>query len=218
MAQTRTIALIAFALAAGIATPAAAQSRGGINPTVNSVNQPVVQRTDYVMDVASGGSGIGAGELGRLGDWFESLRLGYGDRVWVDSGSYGDVRARQDVADLAGQYGLMVSEGTPVTAGTVQPGAVRVVVSRFQAFVPGCPDWSEAGENGNRISTGSNFGCSINSNLAAMIADPNDLVLGQAGSAAIDAATATKAVDAYRRRIPTGYSGKVKSESTGGGK
>ena len=209
---------VAAMLALGLAAPADAGWRDRLNAGVNSVNQPVVQRTDYVLDLASGGSGIRDVELGRLADWFDSLRLGYGDKVAVDPGSYDDPRARQDIAAVAGQFGLLLSRAAPVTAGTVQPGFVRVVVSRSTASVPGCPDWSEAPEIGNRITTASNYGCAVNSNLAAMIADPNDLVLGQIEGSGGDAATATKAVDAYRRRIPTGYSGELKSESSKGGK
>ncbi len=218
MAQTKTTALIAAALALGVSAPAAAQHRSSWNPTLDSVKQPVVQRTDYVIDVASSGSGVSDRELHRLVEWFDSLRLGYGDRVSVDTGSYDDARGRQDIAGVAAEYGLLLSQGAPISAGSVQPGSIRVIVSRSIASVPGCPDWSEAPELGNRSTTGSNYGCAVNSNLAAMIADPADLVLGQSGSVAVDSATSNKAVDAYRRRVPTGYSGEVKSETSKGGK
>ncbi len=207
--------LLLVATATALSTPAAAQRSTNWNPSLDSVNQPVVQRTDYVFDVQGGGR-VSDSELRRLAHWFESLGLGYGDRVSVDTGSYDDQQARQAVAGVVAEHGLLLSPGVPVTAGAVQPGFVRVIVSRSHAFVPGCPNWEEAYEVGNRNTTGSNFGCSINSNMAAMIADPNDLVLGQAGSSSADARTSSKAVDAYRRRVPTGYSGTVKSESAGG--
>jgi pilus assembly protein CpaD len=47
-----------------------------------------------------------------------------------------------------------------------------------------------------------------------MIADPNDLVLGQTGSSATDAATGSKAIRAYRDAAPSGAGG-LKSESKG---
>ncbi len=217
MTQTKTTALIAAALTLGVSAPAAAQHRSSWNPTLYSVKQPVVQRTDYVIDVATTGSGVADHDLHRLAQWFDSLRLGYGDRVSVDTGSYNDPRARQDIAGVAAEYGLLLSEGAPISAGGVQPGSVRVIVSRSVASVPGCSDWSEAPEIGNRSTTSSNYGCAMNSNLAAMIADPADLVLGQSGSVAVDSATSNKAVDAYRKRTPTGSSGEVKSESSKGG-
>jgi len=217
MAQTNRIAAtLAMGIALAASSPAAAQDRLARNPSINSVHQPVVQRTDFVLDLGAA-NGVPQAELYRLADWFDTLRLGYGDRIYVDGG-YSDQRARQDVAGVAAEYGLLLSDGAPLSAGAVQPGTVRVIVSRSTASVPGCPNWQDAGDVGMRITTATNFGCATNSNLAAMVADPADLVLGQYGSRATDTATATKAVDAYRRRVPTGYSGEVKSESAKGGK
>lgn len=185
------------------------------NPSLYSVNQPVVQRTDFVFDVASQGGGVPSSELSRLDAWFASLNLGYGDRVSIDdAGGYAG-GARDDVGRVAGRYGLLVSDGAPVTAGQVPPGSLRVVVSRSTAAVPGCPVWDEQ-QIGARITTSPNFGCAMNSNLAAMVADPNDLVLGQAGSASVDAATSTKAIKTYRERRPTGAEN-LKAEATRGG-
>lgn len=186
------------------------------NPTLYSVHQPVVQRTDFVLDLSTAGNGLAGGEAQRLRGWLNSLGVGYGDRIAIDAaGGYGDAASRDDIAGVIASYGLLLSDGAPVTAGTVQPGAVRVVVSRMTASVPGCPDWSYAQLPGAPNSTDSNYGCATNSNLAAMIADPNDLVLGQAGASS-DGTTGSKAVKAYRDRVPSGASGEVKPESVGG--
>ncbi len=200
---------------AALSTPAAAQRSTNWNPSLDSVNQPVVQRTDYVFDLQGGGR-VSDSELRRLAHWFDSLDLGYGDRVSVDTGSYDDQQARQAIAGVVADHGLLLSRGVPMTAGAVQPGFVRVIVSRSHAFVPGCPNWEEAYEVGNRNTTGSNFGCSINSNIAAMIADPNDLILGQSGARGGDAASTSKAVAEYRSRALSGAGGQVKAESAGG--
>ena len=202
-------------LAAGCAdmTPEVQAKR---NPSLYSVHQPVVQRTDYVIDLYAAG-GLPATEAERLRAWFESLQLGYGDRIALDWGAaYADPATRNDVAGVAADYGLLLTNSAPVTVGAVQSGSVRVVISRMDASVPGCPDWAYANASSGPITTDSNFGCATNSNLAAMVADPNDLVLGQAGASAIDPDSSSKAVKAYRNRIPSGYSGEVKSESTGG--
>lgn len=216
MAQTKTIAAtLALGIALAASGPAFGQDRQGRNPTINSVHQPVVQRTDYLLDL-SAANGVPDSELYRLADWFDALQLRYGDRVYVDGG-YVDERARQDVAGVAAEYGLLLSEGAPVTAGGAQPGTVRVVVSRSTAFVPGCPDWRESSNIGARVTTSTNFGCAINSNLAAMIANPEDLVLGQTGVGGGDAATASKAIKQYRTAPPTGAQG-LKETVTKGGK
>ena len=176
------------------------------NPGVYSVHQPVVQRSDYVLDLATAGDGLASGEAARLNAWFEALGLGYGDRVSVDAGSY-DSAARGDIARVAENYGLLLSDAGPVS-GSVQPGMIRVVLSRSSASVPSCPDWSYARYTGAPISTDSNYGCANNKNLAAMIADPTDLVLGQEGSGT-DPNAASKPVRAYRGRAGTGAAGTV---------
>jgi pilus assembly protein CpaD len=53
----------------------------------------------------------------------------------------------------------------------------------------------------------SNFGCAVNSNLAAMIANPEDLIQGRDASGLVDPRTGTKAVDIYRDKKPTGAGG-----------
>jgi pilus assembly protein CpaD len=180
------------------------------NPTLTSVNQPVVGRTDYVLDLSAGG-GLAPAEQARLDAWFGSLQLGYGDRVFVDGG-YADPRARDDVARVASAYGLLLSDGAPVLAGAAQPGAIRVVVSRSVATVPGCPIWEDP-LIGQSSRTSTNYGCAINSNIAQMIADPNDLVLGQTGAVNRRDDAAAKAVKGYRERALSGAGGSaVKAE------
>ena len=180
------------------------------NPTVYSANQPVVQRTDYVLDVGTSGSGIAGSERDRLASWFETLRPSYGDRVFVDeAGGYADPASRQQVAALAAEYGLLMSDGAPVTPGSVQPGSVRVILSRTTATVPGCPIWEDEPLNAPET-TATNYGCATNSNLASMIADPNDLVLGQSDNDGTLASEAKKTVEVFKNRTPSGFV--VKSE------
>jgi pilus assembly protein CpaD len=212
MARSKSIA--AF-LALGVtvtAFPAHARPPSGpVNRGLDSINQPVVVRSDFVLDLASRGDGLSPVERGRLAGWFDSLGLGYGDRVSLDDPLAGD-RTRHDVARIAADYGLLLNGGAPVTAGAVPPGIVRVVVSRSTASVPNCPHWSG---RGGINSTSSNYGCATNSNLAAMIADPSDLVLGQAGSGTGDAATAAKAIKVYRDTLPSGSKGLTVSPTAG---
>lgn len=213
---TLIIGLAAVATLASACAETIPEVRAKRNPSLYSVHQPVVQRTDLVLDLASTGSGLQPGEAERLRGWFNSLQLGYGDRISIDGGAYRDPAAADDVAAVAADYGMLLSEGgAPLTAGAVAPGAVRVVVTRMRASVPGCPDWAYAGTSGGQITTESNFGCATNSNLAAMIADPNDLVLGQVGASAPNSDVGSKAIKQYRDRAPTGAGG-LKAESSGG--
>ena len=163
---------------------------------VASINVPVVTTADYVFDAAAPGGALAPGESDRLNGWFQGLGLGYGDAIYVDS-AYSDA-TRAQVARVAGRYGLLVQPGAPVTAGVVEPGSVRIVVSRRRATVPGCPNWSVPSEPNVDNASMSNFGCAVNSNLAAMVADPVDLVHGREGSAASDGVAGAKAVLMYR--------------------
>ena len=126
MARKSALIVIAAALSACQHTPEDLPDRG-----VEAVNAPVVTRSDYSLDVAAPDGSLPGSEAARLDAWFRSLQLGYGDSIYVD-GDYSGA-ARADVARIAGRYGMMVSAGSPVTAGNVQPGTVRVVVSRTRA-------------------------------------------------------------------------------------
>lgn len=205
MARKTLFALIVIgaALSASAADARHKSNTRQDNGSLYSFNQPVVQHVDYVLELANPGPGLPVAERARLRAWFTSLGLGYGDRVAVES-AYGDDPARADVARVAAEYGLLLSELTPVVPGRPEPGAVRVIVSRSFARVPGCPF---ADEHQGPSATSANYGCAVNTNLAAMIADPNDLVLGQAGSAAGDPNTAAKAIRTYRDAKPTGANG-----------
>jgi pilus assembly protein CpaD len=192
--------LLASALGACSHTPQDLPDRG-----YSAVHVPVVSRAEYVFDAAAPGGSLGPSEAARLDAWFNNLDLRYGDAIYVDGGYEA---ARSEVARIAGNYGMLVSAGAPVTAGAVAPDSIRVVVTRAVASVPNCPDWSSRPSQpnyNNRMVP--NFGCSVNSNLAAMVANPEDLVHGREGSGVGDAITASKAVGAYRSAPTTGSKG-----------
>ena len=200
MARKSALIIVAAALTACQHTPEDLPDRG-----VEAVNVPVVTRSDYSLDVAAPDGSLPSSEAARLDAWFRSLQLSYGDTIYVE-GPYSDA-ARNDVARVAGQYGLLLSAGAPVTQGEIPPGSVRVVVSRTRAEVPNCPNWSlpASPEYNNRML--SNFGCSVNNNLATMVANPQDLVHGREGDPYVDAVAAGRGVGLYYSTEPTGKKG-----------
>lgn len=188
------------------------------NRSVASVNQPVVQRADYVLDLGTGGVGLASGEIDRLADWFETIKLGYGDRVAIDfGGDYGNPDVSRVVGGVAARYGMLLSNTAPVTAGDVPSGSVRVVVSRMRASVPGCPDWSRRSQPEYAGATTSNYGCATNGALAAMIANPQDLVEGRTSSDVDALSTNNQTLRAIAgQRANSGKSaGTVNSEGVG---
>jgi pilus assembly protein CpaD len=215
MARTKSLAALVL-IGASLTLPSAAiakkapRDRHDARRGLDSLNQPVVQRTDYLLDLADNG-GLSDADMRRLDSWFGSLGLGYGDHVFVDRGTS---TGRQDVANVASAYGTLLSPGAPILEGDVPMGAVRVIVSRTTASVPTCPNFEPDLARGPS-STSSNYGCGVNSNLAAMIADPNDLVLGQHGSVVTDPNTYSKAIRVFQSTPPTGTRGLEKVSTKG---
>lgn len=200
------LVLLGSAISACSYTPNDLPARGLL-----PVNVPVVQRADYVVDLSAPGGSLSPGEAQRLHGWFNGLGLSYGDVIYVDGANA--EAARSEIAQVAGSYGLLVNSGTPVTPGALADGAVRVVVSRNRATVPNCPNWSRPAQPNYNNQSYSNFGCGVNANLAAMVADPQDLVRGREGNGVVDAQTSNKALTSYRSAAPTGNGG-LKSVNT----
>ncbi|WNO53331.1 CpaD family pilus assembly lipoprotein [Stakelama saccharophila] len=188
-------------LAAALLLPGCA---GSAYRGLESPHQPVVSRAEYSIDLATAAGGLATGEQQRLADWLGTMRLGYGDAVYVDDANAQNPAVVDDVADAASRHGILLSRNAPVTSGTAAPGTARVVVVRSRASVPGCPDLRGVDQPNFDAHTDTNYGCAVNSNLAAMVAQPQDLVRGQPGAGTTDPSTAIKAIDTFRNKEPTG--------------
>ncbi|MEH6721996.1 MAG: CpaD family pilus assembly protein [Qipengyuania sp.] len=186
------------------------------NRSLYSARQPVVERTNFTLDVNTVGDGLAVSEQQRVAGWFEAMGLGYGDRVSLDDPT-ANPALKDDLAALAGRHGLLVTEGSPVTAGYVEPGQARIVVTRSTASVPGCPDWSANNEANEYNATYPGYGCAVNGNLAAMVANPEDLISGQQGTGQTVVTTSTKAIRTYREKPPTGAEDLAEVSSNEGG-
>lgn len=188
---------------------------GGVpeNRSLDNVHQPVVEHTNYTFDaVTQPDGGLDPVQQHRLSAWFVALGLKYGDHVAIDDAAQtGATHAA--IEAVAAKFGLIVDDVAPVTEGVIPAGSVRVVVSRAFASVPGCPDWSAHSDVNWKNATSRNYGCAISSNLAAMVANKEDLIHGQDGAGNTVVLTNTKAIDAYRTKAPTGAAA-LKQQST----
>tara|TARA_R110000824_G_scaffold32788_9_gene105711 strand:+ start:5716 stop:6315 length:600 start_codon:yes stop_codon:yes gene_type:complete len=190
--------IVSMALITALGLSVTACGSTTANRSVYSERQPVVSKANFVLDLSAGNGGLSASEQNRLSGWLDALELGYGDRVSIDDPSYSaSSLAKTAVENIVAGYGLLVSETAPVTEGNVPVGLIRVVVTRTDASVPGCPDYSYRSHTNFQARTSENYGCGTNSTLAAMIADPEDLVRGQNADGE-DQAQASKAIRAYR--------------------
>jgi len=90
------------------------------------------------------------------------------------------------------------------------------VVTADHAVVPNCPNWQSAGLDSGAV-TDTNYGCATNSILAAMIADPMDLIRGKSDDTT-DTGSAVRAIKAWREAEPTSKQwNTTKMELKGGG-
>ena len=199
-----------------VSTLAACNAPGALdNRSLYSVKQPVVARTSYTMDVATTYDGLSIPEQQRLSGWFDSMDLRYGDRVSIEDPLVSGA-TREAVGRIAARHGLLLADGAPVTEGFLQPGTARVVITRTTASVPGCPDWGKRNDANYANATSPGYGCAVNGNLAAMVANPEDLLHGQQGTGETVIMSSTKAIETYRDKANTG-AGDLKASSTASG-
>jgi pilus assembly protein CpaD len=114
--------------------------------------------------------------------------VGEGDRVRIERGVgvLADARARAVAATLRRggvKVEILEMAGTPELE-------LHVLISRSEATVMGCPDWSDVTGDGPLNALPRDFGCAVAGDLAAMISDPHDLITGrrlapQVGDAAL---------------------------------
>lgn len=197
--STRTLTS-ALALTLGLTLSACGGMPG--NRGVYSAAQPVVERSTVALDVATGPNGLPVAEQRRVAEWFDAMDVRFGDRISVED-PLGRPETRAAVAKLAGRHGLLLVDGAPVTASDVQPGQARVVIARSRASVPGCPDWSASSDATLLNGISPNYGCANNSNLAAMVANPEDLIKGQKGAPDTYINTSTATIKAYNSQVGT---------------
>lgn len=211
--KTRVV-LTALALSLGLTVAAC----GGMptNRGVYSIHQPVVERSQVTLDITTNAQGLPLAEQRRVAAWFEAMDLRFGDRLSVED-PLERPETRAGVADIAGRYGILLADAAPVSSGDLQPGQARVVIMRTRASVPGCPDWQGKSDAtlGNAI--GSNYGCANNANLAAMVANPEDLIKGQKGSPDTYIVTSNSSIKAYRQTVGTKAGVTGASVISGGG-
>ena len=91
------------------------------------------------------------------------------------------------------------------------------IVTPNSASVPKCPNWSASHLDSAALND-YNYGCAINSNLAAMVADPMDLIHGKS-DLTTDTENNARAIKAWREAQATSkvWSTTSKESTKGGG-
>lgn len=187
---------------------------GGVphNASLYSPHQPEVSHTSLTLDLPAGSEGLAPDQTERLSKWFAAIGLRYGDHVALAS-PLGTPSPRAAVADVAARFGITLDESDANLAAGTPPGSLRVTVRRASAHVSHCPDWSGNAASNPADATSTNYGCATNSNLAAMVANPEDLLHGATATGHTEPMSAEKAISAWRAAPPSAP-GTAKDSST----
>jgi pilus assembly protein CpaD len=205
---------IPMALSLAFIAHSADAKKAKSNRSMDSQHQPVVSYVRYDFDVRiDNGSSVSAYERERLAGWLSSIEIGYGDHVSANIATGYSPALADGVGSVLAGFGLLLEKDSAATLTPAPAGVIRVSVRRATAKVPGCPDWGSKKEVISGLS--SNFGCAINSNMAAMIANPEDLLRGKVTDSDLRVATSTRAIQSYQTQPLTG-GGALKNLSAGG--
>ncbi len=123
------------------------------------------------------GSKLSADEEASLATFATASGLSYADRLTLRVSEPNMAAAyRQATNAVLGRFGLSV--GNVETTTGMQPGAAMLAVSRATVTLPQCG--VHGGPHGVNVNNEnmSNYGCATRSNLAAMVANPADLING----------------------------------------
>jgi pilus assembly protein CpaD len=206
-----------FLMLAALLALAACESKPDLPPAdmAKSINVQHV-RVQYAAAFAPGVSDLSASEVTRLNTFLDQADMLPGDKVFLAAPA-GDPLATARtgrIVSLLARHGLG-AEPVPLPPGGVEPNHVVVLVDRYVAVPPACPDWSEDPTGTHDNVTGSNYGCATLNDLAQMIANPHDLVTGeQMGPAEGD--PAADSVLRYRTGTVLPFSGSSASGTTSG--
>jgi pilus assembly protein CpaD len=205
----RTASIAAVLLAASCAAPY--DGTGPVND--GAANHPITVEPHYASIKLS----FSAPQAGLLPDDAARLDAFVADYLSRGTGSISvSAPAGRDAAATLDYFGTRLFKmGVPrsrILVGTHEEGnQVEIGFIAYTAHTDPCADWSEnlGSTAGNR--TAKNFGCSVQQNIAAQVADPRDLI-EMRGSQAADATRRAVVLDNYEKGKVTA-SDKTKDQS-----
>ena len=152
-------------------------------------------RVQYSPAFAPGAAELPVAETRRVESFLDQAHLRPNDRAYVAT-AVGDplATARVDkLAALLARRGIGLARVEPPTPVLVNH--VMLMVDRYVATPPACPDWSVSPDTPHDNMPSSNFGCATMTNLSLMVDNPRDLMVGRE----LGPAEADPASDAVRR-------------------
>ncbi len=176
-----------------------------MNTNLDTIYKASVKFADTSHMVEMRGGLLSSQEDAALSAFLNMNSVTYADRISLEAADAASMNKSKTAIDaVLSRVGLTVSN-TTLTSG-FKPGEVRVVVTHSSVVMPECGHFERAASPNWQNQTSSNFGCATRSNLAAMVANPADLVIGTPlGSP--NAALVAKPVETWNSLGQTGISG-----------
>lgn len=206
MTHLKTIMRIAAIGAVMLAGSCAAPMNDGDGPVADpAANHPIMVEPHFASIKLS----FSTAEAGLVPDDADKLDGFVADFLSRGSGSISiSAPAGADATAAETYFGSrLFAMGVPrskILVGTHSGSDARVEIGfiAYQASTKPCGDWSENTANTASNRPAANFGCAVQANIAAQVADPRDLVEMRPTDPA-DATRRAGVLDAYERGKPT---------------
>ena len=208
MWTTRNVVRIASLGALLLAGSCAAPINDGSGLVADgAANHPIVVEPSYLtlkLPFNAGDAGLLPDDSARFTAFVEDFLQSGNGAISITAPAGGD-------ADAAiGYFGeRLAAMGVPrgrILVGTRSPGdadaRVELGYVSYHASSPPCGDWSTGWADTSDNQPPPNFGCSVQHNIAAMVADPRDLVTPRTPDAP-DAVRRATVLDNYEKGKPT---------------
>jgi len=147
--------------------------------TTEAPNGPEVslESRPLVLQFRAGDAQVTDYQVAYLHKLMDDQVIGYGDKVLIHRGvsALSEARAKA-VEQILQRLGLTPTLAAP---DATADGELDLAVEHAKARAPNCPNWTKANGADFANTSHSDFGCSTAADLAAMVADPRDLLQGK---------------------------------------
>ncbi len=138
-----------------------------------------VVKLQHAAAFVPGSAELAGGEAESLAAFLDQAEVTADDHVYFEP-ARGDKLAAARIGKLTHEIGTRgLGAVTLPAAPTDTTDQMMVFVERYVVTLPDCPNWTKPpfGDHSNTMP--SNYGCADANNLALMVADPRDLVIGR---------------------------------------
>lgn len=220
IARLAAVAGVLVTAGCGINPELAAPAPLSVQPPPQQIDVRLVS-FDHDLYFAPGAKSLTSAQAAGLNHFLKVSEIGEGDSVTVEGAGASALVAMRKAAVVRELKQLGIDAASGTDTGLVA-GSVRIHADHAVATAPVCPNWSKAEADEPNNATSSNLGCATESNLAAMIVNPADLVKPKANATA-DGAALANGVELYHSGklsktigSNSGYSTSGVSGGTGG--